>query len=138
MSFEFLNDWHKKFSHLPTALYPTNAWLTQSLRYLGATMEVEHWFYGKLKLYRYKFKTSVLPLRLAINCTTHFHDSNYDLDVFQGDIKNCTYMPLRKVVKRGILIMIQSDKKILWPLKESFKTKTIKGPKDFCKEVSQS
>ena len=77
---------NKCFKYYPCVRYATDVTFQQSNRPSGSLEEGKEFYSGKHKLYGYKVEVSVLPIRLAIQCTDHFPGSVADINIFHKDM----------------------------------------------------
>jgi len=82
-----LSESNRRFTFHPYALYATVVTFQQTNRPSGNLQEAKVFYSGKHKLYGYKVEVSVLPIGIAISCTSHYPGSYADLEIFRRNIE---------------------------------------------------
>ena len=73
---------NKCFEHYFCARYAVDVTFQQSKCPSGSLQEGKKYFSGKHKLYGYKVEVCVLPIGIAVHCTSHYPGSVEDIDIF--------------------------------------------------------
>lgn len=103
---ERMVDEERTFDNFPYAQYVTDVTFQQANRPSGNAAEGKKYFSGKQKLYEFKVEISVLPNRIAANCTENVPGSVSDMDIiYRNRLSHTT--ALQKVHEEGAITDVE-------------------------------